>query len=253
MGLQARDIALQGRFEPVDLSLQKGEVTVIIGPNGAGKSSLLASLAGLLPPSSGSVTLGGNHLSEFTPRLRARKIGYLPQTPEIAWDVTVETLVSLGRLPWQAAPLLAARSSDAEDAAAIDTALTAMDLQSLRSRPVSRLSGGERARALAARVLAGNPDWILADEPLANLDLAHAAALVRLLRKEAEAGRGIVMVLHDLAMAMNHADRIIVLDQGRVVGDGYPESILTTQLIEQVWKTPARWLGEAGAHALVIG
>lgn len=127
-----------------------------------------------------------------------------------------------------------------------------MDLTNLRARPVSSLSGGERARALMARVLAGEPRWILADEPLANLDLGHAAALIASLRSEARGGRGVVLVMHDLALAMNHADRVLVLDGGRLVSDGKPELALSEQAIAQTWGIAARWLGEPGARALSV-
>mgnify|MGYP001157448099 FL=1 len=253
MTLSASGLALSGRLAGIDLALRPGEVTAIVGPNGAGKSSLIGCLAGLLRPAAGCVALGGQDLAAMPPRERARQIGYLPQDPEVAWDVSVETLVALGRLPWAGAPLHRAHSSAAEDAAAISAALRAMDLEDLRSRPLSRLSGGERARALAARVLAGDPAWILADEPLANLDLAHAAALVRLLRAEAANGRGAVLVLHDLATAMNRADRVIVLDQGHIAADGCPEQALTAEVIERIWRLPVRWVGEAGARALATG
>ena len=253
MTLSASGLVLSDRLAGIDLTLRAGEVTAIVGPNGAGKSSLIGCLAGLLRPAAGSVALDGQDLAAMPPRERARRIGYLPQDPEVAWDVSVETLVALGRLPWAGAPLHRARSSASEDAAAISSALRAMDLEDLRSRPLSRLSGGERARALAARVLAGDPAWILADEPLANLDLAHAAALVRLLRAEAAGGRGAVLVLHDLATAMNRADRVIVLDQGHIAADGCPEQALTAEVIERIWRLPVRWVGEAGARALATG
>ena len=175
-------------------------------------------------------------------RQRARAIGYLPQSADVAWDVAVATLVGLGRLPWDGDPQ--------QDRAAIEAAIAALDLAALRDRPVSRLSGGERARALLARVLAGTPRWVLADEPLANLDLAHQQALLRHFRLQAEAGLGVVLVLHDLAQAMNRADRVLVLAQGRLVADGAPAAVLTPSLIEQVWGLPARWLGEAGGQAL---
>lgn len=251
--LRADNLVLPGRLAGVSLTLQPGEVTAIVGPNGAGKSSLIACLAGLLHPASGSVCCHGDDLAALPPRARARRIGYLPQTPEIAWDVTVETLVSLGRLPWQGAALHRAHASAAQDAAAVSAALAAMDLDSFRQRSVVRLSGGERARALLARVLAGEPAWLLADEPLASLDLAHAAALVRLLRDQAAAGRGVVLVLHDLATAMNRADRVIVLEQGRVVADGPPAEALDARLVGRVWQVEARWLGEPGARALALG
>jgi len=165
--------------------------------------------------------------------------------PEVAWVVSVETLVSLGRLPWKGAPA-------AEAGLAIEQALAALDLAPLRHRPVSALSGGERARALMARVLAGRPRWILADEPLANLDLAHGSALARHFREQAQAGVGVVLVLHDLAMAMNHADRVLVLSQGALVADGQPEAALSASTIGQVWQVEARWLGEPGSRALAI-
>lgn len=252
MTLRTENLSLPGRIDGVSLELRPGDVTAIVGPNGAGKSSLLACMAGLIPPDSGTVHLGMHDLTRFTPRERARAIGYLPQTPEIAWDVSVETLVSLSRLPWRAAPLHAARSSASQDADAVEAAMVAMDVVALRSRPVSRLSGGERARVLTARVLAGEPEWILADEPLANLDLSHAATLMRLFRAEAKKGRGVALVLHDLATAINKADRVVVLSNGRIVADGTPEDALAPDLISRVWDVSARWLGKPGNRALSI-
>lgn len=246
MSLQALDLAVKDRLSGLSLTLRPGEITAICGPNGAGKSTLLACLAGLLAPGRGHVALGGQPLGALSHHARAREIGYLPQTPEVAWDVSVEVLVSLGRLPWRGAPA-------GEAQAAVDEAIAAMDLDEFRHRPVSRLSGGERARALMARVLATRPGWLLADEPLANLDLAHAAALVRRFREQAQAGRGVVLVLHDLAMAMNHADRVIVLDRGNLAADGAPATALASEVIEQVWGCPARWLGDAGTRALSVG
>ena len=245
MTLEARDLCLSGRLDGVSVAMRAGAVTAICGPNGAGKSSLLSCLAGLERPGSGEVLLDGAALRTLGGRRRAQRIGYLPQAPELAWDVSVEVLVSLGRLPWPDAPAGEAR-------AAVDAALAAMDLDGLRQRPVSHLSGGERARALMARVLATGPDWLLADEPLASLDLGHAAGLIASLRAEAGLGRGVVLVLHDLASAMNHADRVIVLDRGRVAADGPPDVALREEVIAQVWGVASRWLGEPGARALSL-
>lgn len=242
MSLAARDLSLGARLRGVTATFRPGEVTAICGPNGAGKSTLLSCLAGLLAGESGAVLLDERPLAAFAARDRARAVGYLPQTPEVAWDVSVETLVSLGRLPWPGAP----------GGAAITAALTAMDLDAFRNRPVSRLSGGERARALLARVLAGEPHWLLADEPLANLDLAHAAGLMAALRSQARGGAGVVLVLHDLAMAMNHADRVLVLHQGAVVADGTPDQALGEAVLAKVWGVSGRWLGEPGARALAV-
>lgn len=221
-------------------ALVPGQITAIVGPNGAGKSSLLLGLAGLLAPAGGSVTLDGAALAALPPRERAKAIGYLPQAPEIAWDVAVENLVALGRQPWRD-----------RGVAAIEAALAALSLDPLRHRPVSQLSGGERARVLLARVLAGSPRWILADEPLAALDLAHQLGLIAHLKDCARAGRGVVVVLHDLALAMNHADRVLVLKDGRLIADDAPDRALSSEVIAQGWGVTARWLGEPGAQALV--
>ena len=245
MMLSAQDIALGERLAGVTATIRPGEVTAICGPNGAGKSTLLSCLAGLLVPESGEITLDSATLSSLPAAHRARAIGYLPQSPEVAWDVSVEALVSLGRLPWKGAP-----ASEAQDA--IDSAIAALDLDDFRHRPVSRLSGGEKARALMARVLATRPRWLLADEPLANLDLAHAAALVARFREQAAQGRGVVLVLHDLASAMNHADRVLVLDRGTLAADGRPQEALSEEIIARVWGVNARWLGRAGEMALSI-
>ncbi len=244
--LAVDSLSLTNRLNGITAQFRAGEVTAICGPNGAGKSTLLACLAGLLNADAGQVMLDGSALAALPAQQRARAIGYLPQSPEVAWDVSVETLVSLGRLPWKDAP-----APDAQ--AAIDAAIAAMDLDAFRHRRVSRLSGGERARALMARVLATAPAWLLADEPLANLDLAHAAALVARLRQQADEGKGVVLVLHDLATAMNHADRVLVLNRGELAADGPPEQALSEAVIARVWDVEARWLGDEGARALATG
>lgn len=227
-------------LDNVSAQFAQGQITAICGPNGAGKSSLLMTLAGLLASSNGSVTLDGQPLDALHPRIRAQKIGYLPQDAEVAWDVAVENLVRLGRMPHRD-----------RGEKAVEAAISALDLEHLRHRPASQLSGGEKARALLARVLAGEPRWILADEPLAALDLAHQHILLRHLRAAADGGAGILIVVHDLATAMNHADRVIVLDEGLLAADGTPEEALSPANIADVWGVTARWIGEEGARALV--
>lgn len=243
MMLAAENLTLMRGGQPVvervSAQLAPGTITAILGPNGAGKSSLLLGLAGLLEAAEGRVLLGGSDLAVLAPRERAQSIGYLPQAPEIAWDVSVESLVALGRLPW--------RDRGADEIAA---AIAALGLADLRHRPASRLSGGERARVLLARVLAGTPRWILADEPLAALDLAHQLALIAHFKACAAGGQGVAVVLHDLAIAMNHADRVLVLERGQLVADGAPADVLDTGLIAQVWGVKAHWLGPPGARAL---
>lgn len=238
--LAAQALTIAKRLEDISISLEPGRITAICGPNGAGKSTLLEALAGLIAPDGGTVTLGDCDLAHLHPRERARSIGFLPQSTEIAWDVTVRSLVELGRMP----------HGDTRGEP-VDAAIAALDIAHLADRRAQSLSGGETARVLLARVLAGDPRWILADEPLAALDLAHQLALLRHLRAAADAGAGVVLVLHDLAHANNHADRVVVLDRGRIAADGGCEDALDHRVIERVWKVPVRWIGESGARALV--
>lgn len=240
MTLAAEGLTLSGRLQRVTATFAPGHITAICGPNGAGKSSLLHALAGLLSPDSGIVRLDGAPLARLPAKERARRIGFLPQSADVAWDVPVRSLVALGRMPH------GDRSSPP-----VDAAMNAMDLRDVAQRRVLTLSGGERARVLLARVLAGEPRWILADEPLAALDLAHQAAMLHHFRRAAAAGTGVVLVLHDLAAAMNHADRVLVLGQGAVAAEGSPDHALDPAVIKRVWNVDAQCIGEAGARALV--
>ena len=217
-------------LQGITAALRPGEVTAILGPNGAGKSTLLTALAGLIAPVSGEVTLAGEPMTAIAPSRRARRIGYLPQSGEVAWNLSVRALAGLGRLPWRGA------SNAAEDAAAVEQALAAMDLTALAGRAVHTLSGGERARALLARVLATGAEWVLADEPLAALDLAHQLALTAHFRALADQGKGVVLVL----------------DEGRLIADGSPEVALTSHVIARTWGVDTDWVGEPHARALVV-
>ncbi len=238
--LTAEGLAVSRRLGDVSLELQRGQITAICGPNGAGKSTLLETLAGLITPDAGRVLLCSEDLARLHPRARARRLGYLPQTPEIAWDVPVRSLIELGRMP-----------HGDRDPVPVDAAIAALDLGAFAERRALSLSGGETARVLLARVLAGTPEWILADEPLAALDLAHQFALLRHLRHAADAGAGVVLVLHDLALAMNHADRVVVLGGGSVAADGAPADALAAEVIARVWNVAVEWIGEPGRRALV--
>lgn len=216
------------RFEALSLTLRErsvlravtgalaaGEVTVILGANGAGKSTLLSCLAGLREPDAGQVLLDGQPLGSLSPQHRARLIGLLPQQADIHWNVNVRTLVALGRLPHSGRWGLGA-----EDERAIEAALVSADCAHLATRKAQRLSGGEQARVLLARVLAGEPRWILADEPFASLDPAHQLDAAACLRAAAAQGAGVAVVLHDLTQAARLADRVIVMKGGAVIAAG---------------------------------
>ena len=241
MTLSVRDVSLGKRLSGVTLALEPGTVTAICGPNGAGKSTLLEVMAGLLKSDTGETLLGDLLPGRDNPRERARRIGYLPQSPEIAWDVPVRGLIELGRMP---------HGDRAKGP--VDAAIDALDLRPFEQRRVLTLSGGETARVLLARILAGEPDWILADEPLAALDLAHQRIIMRHLVSEARRGRGVALVLHDLAIAMNHADRVVLLDRGAIVADGPPSEALSRESIERVFGVRSEWVGPPGRRALSV-
>ena len=180
-------------LQGISLSFKKGEVTAITGPNGAGKSTLLNCLSGLLSPERGTARLGNDDLFAMNPRARARKIGFLPQTPEIAWGVDVRTFAGLGRTPHIGAWGLSARDQDI-----VDQALHLTEASALVDRNVKTLSGGERARVLLARALAGEPEWLLADEPMTALDPGYQLDMADLFRRLAQDGKCVVVTMHDL-------------------------------------------------------
>ncbi len=226
-------VRLGGRavLDEVDARLRSGRVTAILGPNGAGKSTLLKAAVALLPASGGQVRLGDDPVVGLEPRARARAIGYLPQEGAAHWNMLGGELVALGRLPHRS-PFAA---PSAEDDAAVDRALAATDTTAFADRPVGELSGGERARILLARALAGEPCWLLADEPLASLDPAHQVDLLGRLRAFARQGRGVAIVLHDLVHAQRAADDVLLLHQGRVVAFGPAAEVLTPDAIGAVF------------------
>lgn len=214
----------------VDVVFARGRVTALLGPNGAGKSSLLACLAGLRTPDSGTATIDGEAVAALDGRTRGRRIGLLPQSGEVHWNVDVTTLVGLGRLPHRGR-----FGETAADRAAVGRAMAATDVAHLADRTVERLSGGERGRVLLARVLAGEPEWLLADEPLASLDPAHQIDVLERLREAARAGAGVIVVLHDLNQAARVADDVVLLRGGHVVAAGEAEAVLTPPLLAETY------------------
>jgi iron complex transport system ATP-binding protein len=225
-------LTLGGRrvLDDVSFAFRLGRVTALLGANGAGKSSLLACLAALRRPDSGAARLGGTDVQALDRWVRARAIGLLPQAADVHWDIDVQTLVGLGRFAHRG------RWGDSQaDRDAVAAALAATDMTGFATRGVERLSGGERGRALLARVLAGEPDWLLADEPLASLDPAHQLDVLARLRGVAHSGRGVVLVLHDLHLAARVADDAVLLKDGRVVASGAADDVLTAPAIAEAY------------------
>ena len=248
---KALAVRLGGRmlFEGLDAGFQPGHVTCIVGPNGAGKSTLMACLAGLRRPDAGEVRLGDAAVLKLDAAARARRIGFLPQTPEIAWPIDVETLVALGRTPYRSS------GRSPADLAAVAAAMRATAVAEFASRRVDTLSGGERARVLIARALAGEPEWLLADEPLTGLDPGHQMDACDLFRRLAhETGHGVVLTLHDLPLALRLADHVLVLAEGRLIASGPPAQTLTPENIRRAYGVEARLVaGHDGPLLELIG
>jgi iron complex transport system ATP-binding protein len=229
-------VTLGGRrvLDGVDLAVKPGEVVVVVGPNGAGKTTLLRAVAGLLS-SKGTVAIEDTPLSRLSLAERARRVAYLPQGHVFHWPLAVEDIVALGRLPRGAGADLSQ-----SDRVAVMRAMTDTGVADHAGRAVTTLSGGERARVALARVLATEARLILADEPTASLDPRYQLVVLDILRRHANDGGAVVAVLHDLGLAARRADRIVVLDQGRIVADGAPREVLTKTLLAKTFGVNAQ-------------
>lgn len=234
-------------LEDFSLTLEPGEICTLLGANGAGKSTALWLLAGRLRPQRGNVTLDGKPLADYDGPARAQKMAILPQTADSAMPYTVTEIVRMGRYQragwWDAA-------ARAEDERAITAALARLDLTALRERDFSRLSGGERQRTLLAAALAQEPQVLLLDEPTAALDLGHAAALMRHLGKLRAEGLAVLVITHDIGLAARHADKVAVLNLGRVAACGRPGDIITPDLIREVYGVRAEVVKTAAGIAV---
>jgi len=232
MNLSNLSVSLGRRsvIRDLNLSVGKGEFIGLLGPNGAGKSTLMRAMASLTP-ASGSILLNGNDLAAIPEQERARMIAYIPQNHEIAWPISVEDVVSLGRAPYRV-PFAPLSSTDLN---AIEQAIMEMELEALRHRPATKLSGGEVARVTLARALAQETGLIIADEPAAGLDPAHQISMMRVFAGLAERGRTIIVSLHDLGLAARWCDRIVLMNNGGIVADGSPQNVLTAEHIASVY------------------
>jgi len=231
----------------VSATLEAGMFVALIGANGAGKSTLLNCLAGLLKPEAGSVTLDGGPVLAIDRRELARRRAYLPQSLRAEWPISVERLVALGLTPQL--PAFGGLPGGFEPR--LTQAIEACDLAAHRFQPATTLSGGELARAMLARALIGDPQILLADEPISGLDPRHRLdTIARLRRLAALDGKLVVTTLHDLTLALRHATHLMALREGRLVAFGPIGETLTPALLGEVFDVQARITG-AGAEAVV--
>lgn len=231
----------QPLLQEVSAGLAAGEVVGLIGPNGAGKTTLLKLLANLLIPQSGAIRWGDREPADMADRDRARYLAYLPQGAPAHWPLRVERVVELGRIPhrawWQRLSLA--------DQSAISQAMVLADVEPLRGRLVTTLSGGERTRVMLARVFATAPQVILADEPVASLDPFHQLQVMTSLREHAARGGSVLVVLHDLNLAARFCDRLVLLDGGRVVCEGPARDVLANPALAATYSVDVELVEDA--------
>jgi len=237
--LEARDICVSyGAREVVagvTLLAQAGSVTAIIGPNGAGKSTLMRALNGAKEVARGEVLLDGKPLRGFARRVVARRIAVVAQEAELRFPVTVTEFVLGGRYSWASAGAWGWETEGDMEAAA--SALKETELEGFAARLVNELSGGERQRVVLARALATEAGILLLDEPTANLDLAHQAAMLQLVRARCdERGAAAVVVTHDVNLAAEFADRVLLLKAGRTLAMGSPREVLTPETLRELFE-----------------
>lgn len=216
--------------DDVSLTLPSGGVTSIIGANGAGKSTLLAMISRLAAMDAGTVTVDGLDVARTASDVLARRLAILRQDNHLTARLTVRDLVSFGRYPHSKGRLTV------EDRGHIDRALAYLGLEDLAGRFLDALSGGQRQRAFVAMVLCQDTDYVLLDEPLNNLDMKHSAAMMKLLRDAArDFGKTVVVVLHDINFASWYSDRIVAMRAGKVIRQGPPSEIITTDSLREIY------------------
>lgn len=240
MTFEARELTVRypGATTPaldrVSMATPEGSFYAVLGPNGSGKSTLMRALLGTVRPQSGHALVGGRPTSAWHRRELARHVGAVPQHESVTFPLTVRELVAMGRYP-HLSPL---RAEGEEDRRAIAGALERCDLAHLTERPVSTLSGGELQLARIARALAQQPRGLALDEPTASLDVSHEMAIFELLRGFADSGITVLLITHNLNLAARFADRLLLLDHGRVAAEGTPEDVMKAQTLEHVYRWP---------------
>lgn len=240
------------RLKEISTRIPEGKITSVIGPNGSGKSTLLGALSQHHRPHSGGIVLDGRDLAAYKPKELAKRLAVVHQHNEAPPDMTVEKLVSYGRLPYRS--LLKPESE--EDRQAMEWALSCTGLLDKRELRLTQLSGGEQQRVWVAMSLAQRTPLLLLDEPTTYLDIYHQIELLELIRTlNREHGLTIVMVLHDMNQAIRYSDRILVMKEGRLEAEGTPEEIVTAEMIKEIYGVRAvvKHDEESGLHMVPLG
>lgn len=228
----------------VDAEFRGGEFVAIVGPNGAGKSSMLAMLAGDIAPNSGSVLLDGAPISDVDSKVLARRRAVMTQSNEVTFPFGVREVVEMGRYPWADTP------NQVDDRVKVQDAMTRVEVDYLQARKITALSGGERARVALARVLAQETEILILDEPTSALDIRHQELVLQLLKERSRNGALVIVVLHDVEAAAAYADRIVLLERGRVRANGGPSSVLSSALLSEVYQYPVHVSGDKSALSI---
>ena len=217
--ISAHNINVDTRVINASLELHPGEMLGVIGPNGAGKSTLLNALAGIIEYT-GGININDHASHTFDSKQRAQLVGLLPQSVNSAWSINVSDVVELGRLPW------GDNNTDA-----IQQAMKWAAIEVFSERKIDELSGGERARVWLARVLAGQPKVLLADEPIANLDIHYQVSVMDVLKNYTAENHGVIVAIHDLSLAARYCDRLCLMNQGKIIAIGTPSEVLEEELL----------------------
>ncbi|MGP7959251.1 iron ABC transporter ATP-binding protein [Sanguibacter sp. A247] len=239
-----KDYATDVCIGPLDVTLPACGVTALVGPNGAGKSTLLTMVGRLLGLDAGTVTIGGHDITRTPSKELARIVSVLRQENHFVTRLTVRQLVGLGRFPHSKGRLTA------DDERHVSEAIDFLGLSDLEGRHLDELSGGQRQRAYVAMVLAQDTPYVLLDEPLNNLDMRHAVAMMQHLRRAADTlGRTVVVVLHDVNFAARYADHVVAMKDGLVIEQGSPDEIMRDDVLSRIFDTPVSVV--AGPHGPV--
>lgn len=235
-------------LDSLDVVIPKGEFTVIVGPNGCGKSTLLKTLSRILEPNAGKVLLADKDIARLDTKYIARMLSLMPQKPIVPEGISVYDLVSRGRYPYQSL----FKQWSREDEQAVSDALKTTDLAALQHRKVASLSGGQQQRVWLAMVLAQNTDTILLDEPTSFLDISQQLLVLDFCNRLHQQGRTLVLVLHDINLALRYATHLIMMKDGNIVSEGKPQDVVTPQSIESVFDLKCRIIEDPESHTPLI-